>query len=609
MPNWALTDAQSVYFPPCQAASSWRQSEADDITIRRDPVNRAGQLDTETPTVPGIERREAAKTAPTSVRPREPGSAGEPTWAKAAFLGSPWLVWLLVVAFLASLVSYAFLVPIYRNPDEHNHVDLVLHMRRANSYPEFDEAMLSRQVTASMASARYREGRPPAYGRSLAGEAVPRARRPTFDELAPDEPSPMWNGVANHPFLYYLLVGKSLALVSNVWPGADRWHYDQTVVVMRLLGVLLIAPLPLLAFAAARRFGASPAVSVAAALFPLINPQVVREGASVNNGGLLIMLAGVLTLLLVRVWTGDRSARTAVLVGVTLGLALLTKGFALALVPWVGLAYARAWWHGPRRPTLYSGALALGLAAVLGGWWWGRNLIVYGTIQTELEGRWRRRQFDPDTLAWARRFAGRVTGSFWGFFVGQFDLPLARAAVLTPIVLATAATVVGIAVSPRVRDLGRWTPAATPFLLWPVVGILVILVPGAYSIYAESRLLCCMHGRYLLPGVTAIGLAVAIGWGWLLGRRQHLLPVGALALGALLQVVGVIGLLALHWGPPNPTIHDSLVALLAWAPWRGRYVAALFAVCALVAALVAMRVVWVSIRSAPDRRLLPSPPT
>lgn len=111
-----------------------------------------------------------------------------------------------------------------------------------------------------------------------------------------------------------------------------------------------------------------------------------------------------------------------------------------------------------------------------------------------------------------------------------------------------------------------------------------------------------MHGRYLLPGVTALAVVVTVGWGWLLGRRRHLLTVGALVLGALLHGAAVLSVLELYWGPPNATIRGNVNALLQWTPWPGQALTAVFAVCAFVAAFVVGRLVWASIRAGPDRR-------
>jgi hypothetical protein len=209
-------------------------------------------------------------------------------------------------------------------------------------------------------------------------------------------------------------------------------------------------------------------------------------------------------------------------------------------------------------------------------------------------------EFEASFSHWLQQYTWRTTAHFWAYF-GQLHVALDPVLIIAPIVLATAVTLVGVAASLRARRPEGWTPAATAFLLWPIVGVLVIVAPTAYSSYTTLSYVCCAQGRYLFSGLVALALLVAVGWGWLLGRRDHLLPVGLLALGGLLHGVAVLSLLNLYWGPMDPTIRQSLDALAAWTPWRPRATALLLVACAMVVAVTAVRLVAAAVRAAPAK--------
>jgi hypothetical protein len=69
------------------------------------------------------------------------------------------------------------------------------------------------------------------------------------------------------------------------------------------------------------------------------------------------------------------------LLGLLLGLGLLSKSNLIALVPIVALAILIVWWKHPSRGIgrLFSAwLLTFGLAGVLSGWYYVRNLVVFG---------------------------------------------------------------------------------------------------------------------------------------------------------------------------------------------------------------------------------------
>jgi small subunit ribosomal protein S36 len=114
---------------------------------------------------------------------------------------------------------------------------------------------------------------------------------------------------------------------------------DRELALLRLANAAVVAPLPLLAWWAARRFGHDHRTGVVAAISLLAVPMLTHIGSTLNNDNLLTLLGAVLVALLAGVLRGDRSVRTAVLVGAVVALALLTKAFAAVFPPIVALAY------------------------------------------------------------------------------------------------------------------------------------------------------------------------------------------------------------------------------------------------------------------------------
>ena len=118
--------------------------------------------------------------------------------AARAMKGIPRAVWLITAVFGLLLLSYSVLFPIYRAPDEVNHVDMIWGIRNERRYPNFDTRTFSADVFASRSVARV-----DAPFHRLATEAIPRGQRPTFAQLAPYGPTTYRNQVAQHPPLYY----------------------------------------------------------------------------------------------------------------------------------------------------------------------------------------------------------------------------------------------------------------------------------------------------------------------------------------------------------------------------------------------------------------------
>lgn len=477
----------------------------------------------------------------------------------------PPAVWLLCLLHGLLLASFSVAVPTYRAPDEPHHVDLVLAVARGQAWPwpEPTGRRDSAQIAASLSQANYadpssfRESEPAAF--RVSG-ALPRGQRPSFAELGPDSPSQARNPMPQHPPLYYLLGGVTVGLT-----GLEESAFDRVVGGLRLGNAVLVAPLPLLAYLATRRVTGNRAVALAAASFPLAVPQLTHTGSTAGNDPLLVVLLGWLTVLLARVLTGDTGRRTAALVGLVAGLALLTKGFALVAPAWIAAAYLRASGRAGLGASLRAGAMALAVALGTGGWWWLRNLVRYGTLQPAGQvPPAAPADTAPDVLAFLGFLATALPQRYWGAF-GWLQLPLPWTAVWA----ATAVVVTAAAVAvTRARRVGS-APLTVALLLFPTAGTLAIVTGGAWVYYRTYAVIAGIQGRYLLAGVVGLAAVTAAGLAALVAvPRRALLPPAVFIAALALQGVAIATVITGFWtAPARSDLATGLAALLSWSPW------------------------------------------
>ena len=483
----------------------------------------------------------------------------------------PLVLWVVVLLQAAFMFGATVLYPTFQNPDEAAHVDYILAHRHGDWI--YAPGKRSYQGGVILATGRV----PNTQFQTHVGRRpiLPRDQRPSFDKLgtffATDRQP---NQMVQHPGLYYGFA----AGVSYLIPGFSHQHFDVQVFWLRMISLLLLIPVPILIYLTGRRLTGDHIVALVAALIPLTIPGYIRTGASVTNDSMAVLMGALLLYLLARVATGDLSRSMAVWTGLAWAGGLLTKGLALAMPPVIVAAYLvgaqgslRERIRGAWRPALLAGAVG----AVVGGWWWVRNLIVYGAVQPNGLGPiYSKNQFGPDRpggtdLKFLENFVRLFSKRVWGS-LGLLDIPAMPAIIPVLIeVVFLALVAVGIAVGLRRSPAPRW--AAVTFVL-PVVVTLGVLYVGTRHWYLATTKLPGLQVRYLFPVLAGIVVLAALGLRRIAGRLSRWLPAAVALFAVLFQLAAAAVVLDIEMSPPEPgrwrRILDGLHWVLGWAPWR-----------------------------------------
>lgn len=516
--------------------------------------------------------------------------------------------WRRHVAVLTLLVgawaaTWAVLTPPLFSADEPNHLNSAIRIAYGGGWPPPGDAYFAPVVEAAIVESGYPADLPGRYRdrdnqpQFVDLEPLPDSERTRIDASnalpAPDaDPADLTvDQMTQHPPAYYALG----ALVLRATGLADaRW--DVALTALRMLDVALLMPVVPLAAAATRRATGSRSAGLVAAAFPLFVPQLGHIMGAANNDALVVLTSAVATYLAVRVVTGDLRWRTAALLGVVLGLGMLTKVMLVFVVPTVVAAYLLVR-HVPWRRRLSRLAVALGSAAVVGGWWWARNVLVLGAVQPV--GRPRDLSKVPLTPRedLIDESVGRLAQAFWGN-TGWLDVHLPGRLVATGSVLLVALALVAV-VLPGARR----------------ASVVVLLVPGALAFgvlynaidfWTGTHQLIAIQGRYVFGGIAALAVVVGIATWQLARHREPWVAVGAAVscvLGVGAAAAGLVwGVVSMYQGPGD-SISETLDRWVAWSALNGPQLAAVVGVFVAVAILALVLGVRRAVRHGPVVRL------
>ena len=434
---------------------------------------------------------------------RDAPSAQAASFARrAAPLAGAWqwgVLALIAVLYLALAVGWARATPPWDNPDEPAHWNYVRYVAQTGTLPVLRPGDYPQQEVERLKSARF----PP-------GSNVDAIRYES-----------------HQPPLYYALAAVAYKLTAGM-------SLVRQVEAIRLLSALF----GLLTIGVSWRIArgllpAEPALALATAAFVAFVPMHVNMTAAIDNDALGDLLLATTVLGLLRFVQRGLGVRGAIVVGLPMGLAVLTKVTTLIVFPLALFAALLHLWRAGRNDKLHP-LLALGLsclaAVAVWGWWVVRNLLTYGPgdpLALRINGLVVSQPgTGPLTPATAWRFVTISFDSFWAQF-GWMGIPVPQ--VYPPLTLLSVLAAFGLVVA-LLRGLrpgwtasvqGKATEVAL-VLAWP---LLVAAGDVEYNLtFLQAQ------GRYLFPAIGGIGLFFMLGLSRLAGPRLSALALAATSL-------------------------------------------------------------------------------
>ncbi len=279
-------------------------------------------------------------------------------------------------------------------------------------------------------------------------------------------------------------------------------------------------------------------VAIGAAMINAFNPQFTFISGSVSNDAMVTSISSLALLLMVRMIRRGASTRRVAMLGVSVGLALLAKLSAFALLPLsLTVLVVAAWRRGSWTSLFRWGAIFLALIGLIAGWWYVRNWLLYGeplgtVTMLRIFGYWQKSL----GAILSQRNLREVEISFWAAFgwgnirVNPFIYKGLRFVTL----LAGVGWVIGLTRVLRERRVDiSWSLSMAILFLW-VIMVFAALV--RWMQVASAAL-----GRLLFPAISAI--SILISWGLMQLVPKRFSRGLSHTLGGLLLSLNIISLL------------------------------------------------------------------
>jgi 4-amino-4-deoxy-L-arabinose transferase-like glycosyltransferase len=301
-------------------------------------------------------------------------------------LSSRFWVFVLWLCFVLRGVFYCSVIPLWDGFDEWAHFAVAQHMSVTGEaivdrslriskeiYTSLQLAPLPRGMTVMVPAAVTREG----YRQLPVDER--RRREHALREIPSDWAKESAAGdmpayEASQPPLYYWIVAlilrpaQHISLLERVWIAR---------VVTFLMGSLALP----IGFVLTRKLFGNEFLASAITAFVALMPELAIDLARVSNEGLSILLYTCLLLAVCNWVERPESIVRASVIGIWLGLGLLTKAYFLTAVPALLVIYLCSRNnHKPHRRRVRAAAVTLIISLTIAGWWYVRNLAQTATI-------------------------------------------------------------------------------------------------------------------------------------------------------------------------------------------------------------------------------------
>ena len=425
--------------------------------------------------------------------------------------------WLILAAYVVLATTYSVVTPVFEGPDEFLHAGVVHYITETGQVPV---------QQPGVRTAWDQEGsQPPLYYALAAALTVP-LDTSDFESVHRRNP----HGKYGLPFDRD---NKNIALHN---PQAERFPWRGAVLsvhLVRFMSVAFGAGTVALTYTLARtHWPDQQSVALLAMALVAFNPMFLFVSGTVSNDNLLVMLSTAALVLMVAVLRGGLTTLRAGALALTLALAALTKLSGLTLLPVAALVLAiharhRADW---RRALLAGAGIVAALLAVT-GWWFARNLRLYGELtglQTMIAIAGLRE--DATLAAVASEWPGFWRG-YWAYF-GSSSI-LAEPIVYHLFTVLSLAALAGfVAWAAREAYRRRWATLLIP-------GVLALQAAVTFAALVRWSLLTYgSQGRLMFPVIAATSTLMAYGLlVWLPVRWQG---TGAAAVAAPLLLVAAL---------------------------------------------------------------------
>ncbi len=396
---------------------------------------------------------------------------------------------LIIAAFAVLAVAYSIVNPMYESTDELHHYRYVQYLLATGQLPAQSEH-----------GARIQAHHPPLYYvlAALASAWVTPGRGWDYEP----EQNPFWQyrafevGADNKNFYIHL--------------RDEDFPYRGTVLafhIARWVNVALGALTVWLTYRTARRlFPGRPALGLAAMAVVAFNPQFLYMSGAVNNDVIASATGAALLYVCVDAIGRPLTDRRAAWIGLLPGLALLAKFNLLFMLPVVVWTLWLARGVGGWRRFVRAGSIALAMAALIAGWWFVRNQMLYGEVTgiQKMNSIWGGR--DPlRDFSLALQELPYSWSTLWGRLgYGQIPVPDAVYQVIFVACL--------VALSGLIVGAARWWRSvdASRRAQFGIVAATVVVFAGAVFGYMTIST-AGPNGRFFFPALSALGILLATG--------------------------------------------------------------------------------------------------